>query len=264
MDYPLKTYRKVEGAVEKAQPFFIASRPDNDQMVIIIHGFTSSPYHMHFMAHTLARQGYDVDTLLLAGHGGSLERLAQTRPQDWVQTAETALQTALQKYQKVYILGYSFGANLAVHLGVRYPQIRGLVCLGIPIVLNREKSIRTLLPLAKLFMKKYKKRWIAPEEIAGLYERGHHLYIPIPTLVEFRRFIQHYTKPDIPRLQLPVLIGHPRRDQVADPSSSEYLFHHLQVADKTLYIMNQGDHHVETGVSRDFVAKKILDFLKKH
>lgn len=264
MDYPLKTHGKVEGAVEKAQPFFIVSRPDNHQVVIIIHGFTSSPYHMHFMAHNLAQQGYDVDTLLLAGHGGSLERLKKTRPQDWVQTVETALQTALQKYKKVYILGYSFGANLAIHLGVRYPQIRAVICLGIPIVLNKEKSIRTLLPIAKLFMKKYKKRWIAQEEVAGLYERGHHLYIPIQTLVEFRKFIQHCTKPDIARLQVPILIGHPRHDQVADPISSQYLFDHIQIKDKCLYIMNQGDHHVETSVSRDFVAKRILNFLAKH
>lgn len=264
MDYPQKIYKKVEGAAAKAHPFFIASSPDNDKVVIIIHGFTSSPYHMHFMANVLAEQGYDVEVLLLAGHGGSLERLKQSSSEDWIRTAEQALQENLKKYKKVYILGYSFGSNIAIHLAVRYPQVHGIICLGIPITLNKEKTIRTLLPIAKFFMKNYKKRWIQKHEISGLYERGHHLYIPLKNVIEFRKFIQGCTKVDIPKLRVPILIGHSRHDKVADPSSSHYLFDHLQVRDKTIYIMNQGDHHVENGVTRDIVTKKILDFLKKH
>jgi len=264
MDFPAKHFKKIEGVAAKAQPFFIQAKENNDTVVMIIHGFTSSPYRLHFIADILASQGYDVDTILLAGHGGGLENLRQSTAQEWLGAAEMALQAHLKKYKKIYILGYSFGANLAIHLGVHYPQIKAIVALGIPITLYKEKTIRIFLPWAKIFWKHYKKKWIEKEQISSLYERGHHIYIPIKSLVELRNFIHTCTKKDIPRLKIPILIIHSRQDKVSNPVSSHYLYDHLNVSDKNIYIMNQGDHQLENGVRKDFIAKKILDFLARH
>lgn len=263
-EYPIKTYKALTGVPPKAQPFFITSCPDNDQVVIIIHGVSSTPYSLHFIADILATSGYDVDTILLAGHGTTLADLRRSTFHDWVESADTAVQANLARYKKVYILGYSFGASLAIHLGVCYPQIKGIISLGIPITLYKENTIRALLPLARFFLRNYKKHWITAEKAKLLPELGQHTHIPVPTLVQFRRFISHCTKRDIPHLRVPILIGHSRADRVADPVSSQYLFQNLKVKDKSLYLIDHGNHRVDEVVSRDFVSHKILRFLQKH
>lgn len=262
-EFPRKTYKAVEGVAERAQPFIIETKENNDKVVIIVHGFTSSPSRLHWVADKLSEEGYDVDAVLLAGHGSSLEKLRHSKAQEWLETVETAVAANVVKYKKVYILGYSFGANLAVHACIKYPQVRGLVTLGIPLILNREKTIKALLPIAKYFVRNYKKNWLRKEEAVNLHEYGYQLYIPVKALVEFRRLVTH-TKKEIAKLQVPVLIGHSRQDKVASSVGSQYFFDHLTVKDKSMYIMNQGNHREEEGVSRDFIVKRMIDFLKKH
>lgn len=259
-----KIYKSVEGVAEKAQPFFVKSKEPNDNLAIIIHGFSSSPYRLHFIADRLAEQGYDVEVILLAGHGGDLERLRQSTANQWLASAEDSLKENIPKYKNIYLMGYSYGANLAIHLTLRYPQVKAIVSLGIPIFLHKEKTIRLLLPLAKRLLKNYRKRWVEPEQIQYLTERGHHVHIPIKSLVEFREFIDRCTKRDIPLLKTPILIIHSRQDKVSDPISSQYLFSHLTTPHKSVYILSQGNHQLENGIRKDYIAKKIVEFFGKY
>jgi len=78
-----KKIAQHKDVVEKAQPFSIRSGDKSDSLVIIIHGFTSSPFYMHNIADWMAEHGYDIETVLLAGHGGSFDRLKGADASDW-------------------------------------------------------------------------------------------------------------------------------------------------------------------------------------
>ena len=143
-----KEFRRVEGVAEKAWPFSIKAKAKNDVLAILVHGFSGSPYDMWILADFLAGNGIDVEVPLLAGHGGTMETFAKTKNGDWAKSVEGVLAESLEKYRKVFIVGYSFGANLGLHLSIKYPQLAGAVSLGIPIFMRHEARIRFLLPLA--------------------------------------------------------------------------------------------------------------------
>lgn len=264
MNKPIKSFLDNSIAVHKARPFTIQAKPDNDKLVIIIHGFTSSPYRMHHLADFLAEQGYDIETALLAGHANTIDHLSNSNADDWYRSAEHTLIKNLDKYKNIYIVGYSFGANIGIRLINNYPQVKALVSLGIPIFLKKERSIRFFLPLANLVKNKYRKRWINKNEADWLAARGHHTHIPIKSLFDFYGFIDNCTKKDIYSFNKPILIIHSRYDLVADPRSSEFLFDNVASDDKNLFILNKGNHQLEDGQRKDAIAKKTLEFISKY
>ena len=41
------------------------------------------------------------------------------------------------KYEKIFLVGFSFGANLSLHASIKYPKIKAVAALSIPIFLKK-------------------------------------------------------------------------------------------------------------------------------
>jgi len=257
-----KEFRGIEGVAHKAQPFSIKS--GSRILIMLIHGFTGTPYDLRILADFLASNGYDIEVPLLSGHGGNAVRLLNTRHKDWVQSVETILEQKIKEYDKVFLIGYSFGSNIALHLATKYPQIAGIITLGIPIFMRNELQIRFLLPLAKIFKKTYRKRWMSEEITKEWAEQGRHTHIPIPNIISFYNFIDNHTKRELNQVESPVLVIHSRDDLISHPRGSEFLFKELTVVDKHLFILNKQDHNPVHNTRRDFIFSKTLQFIKSH
>lgn len=96
--------------------------------VLLIHGFTGSPYELHLLAQHLHSAGYHCALPRLAGHHDSLSALAKTRWSDWLASAEDALHAlhrdiAAQsaKPPRIAVVGLSMGGLLTLDLARRYP-----------------------------------------------------------------------------------------------------------------------------------------------
>ena len=61
--------------------------------MLLVHGFSGSPYEMHLLAQALHQRGYHVAVPQLAGHHRSLRELTASRYPDWLASADAALQT---------------------------------------------------------------------------------------------------------------------------------------------------------------------------
>ena len=59
--------------------------------MLLVHGFTGSPYELHLLAAHLHAIGYSCLVPRLAGHHQSLATLAATGWADWLGSAEAAL-----------------------------------------------------------------------------------------------------------------------------------------------------------------------------
>lgn len=257
-----KIFQEVQGAAKKAWPFKIQN--GNKTLAILVHGFTGTPYDLWILADFLAENQMDIEVPLLPGHGGSMAMLLQANEKDWYQAFCQVVKDNVGKYDKIFLVGYSFGANLALQATLEIPGITGIVSLGIPIIMRSEKNIRLLLPLVKIFNKPYKKSWVNGEE-ASAEEFGRHNYIPISNLVSFYHFIDVYTKKNLAQVTNPVLVIHSRDDVISNPLSSEYLFEHLTgTKDKHLFILNHNDHNPVDTTRRDFIFTKTLQFIKSH
>lgn len=258
-----KIYQSIPGVPDKARPFSIKAKEGNDTLVIMVHGFTSSPYYFGYFADYLAGHGFDMEAVLLSGHGRTISDLIKTDSADWYKSLEDVYLKNKDKYKNIFIAGYSFGANLALHLSIQYPRICGVISLGIPVFLRGEAKIRFLLPLARIFFKKYKKTWGDYENAQSIKEQGRHIYVPIKSFVQFINFIDRVTKTEIKFVSVPVLIMHSRDDLISDPRSSEYLFHKLKVKDKHLFILDKHNHNLLQNTRRDFVFIRVVSFIKQ-
>lgn len=88
--------------------------------ILLIHGFTSSPYVYHELIPHLTQ--YDAIVCpLLPGHGESMAAFAEVDAQEWLHAVETHCESLLKEYKEVDVLGLSLGGILATHLGMRYP-----------------------------------------------------------------------------------------------------------------------------------------------
>lgn len=259
----VKDFRDVEGVAKKARPFSI--KKNNKTLAILVHGFTGTPYDLWKLADFLSLHDLDIEVPLLPGHGGSMKMLAASNEQDWYNALLNLTKNQVDKYERIFLVGYSFGANLSLKVSLEVPKVSGIICLGVPIIMRNERQIRLLLPLAKIFKKTYKKYWLSAEEEASLEEFGRHNYIPIPNLVSFYHFIDEYTKKEVAQVKHPVLVIHSRDDVVSNPLSSEYLFKHLtSTQDKHLFILNHNDHNPVDTTRRDFIFTKTLQFIQNH
>src|SRR5439155_12612378 len=83
---------------------------------LLVHGFTATPDEMRPFGEALARRGFPVRGVRLAGHGTSVADLARTGAADWIASVEAGRAALARDVAHVALVGMSLGALLALHL----------------------------------------------------------------------------------------------------------------------------------------------------
>ncbi len=107
--------------------------------ILLLHGLTDSPYTMRALAERLHARGYHVIGLRFPGHGTAPSALTRTNWQDLAAAVRLAARDLSQRLgpgKKLYMVGYSTGAALAVEYslarlqGEPLPQMEKLVLIS--------------------------------------------------------------------------------------------------------------------------------------
>lgn len=99
----------------------------NGQGVLLVHGLGDSPYSFHDVAIHLAEQGYLVRTLLLPGHASKVGDLQLANLQDWQGVVDHHIALLKKTTSRVWLGGYSTGANLVTSAALDDNSIQGLL-----------------------------------------------------------------------------------------------------------------------------------------
>lgn len=121
---------------------------------LLIHGFTACPYEMRELGEELYRRGHNVFGVRLAGHGTTVEDLANAEAGDWKNSAQQGLAISSLLGNQVIVIGESMGGALAVILGRDFPELITKLILCAPAfrfvnrmaVLTRWSPVRKLIP----------------------------------------------------------------------------------------------------------------------
>lgn len=240
-----------------AEPLFVEG---NDTGILLLHGFTGSPYEMRETAQLLQEKNYTISLPLLSGHGTNVKDLLNCKWTDWFEDAKQALFKIRNSCKNVFVIGLSTGASLALHLAAHY-QVEGVIALS-PALFLKGKSIR-LLPIVPPFIR-YRNEGSGPDisDLKAKQEAVAYHKTPIKAAKEILKLYDHL-KMDLPEIYTPVLIVQSVQDHVVDFKGARWIYDHIASKEKQFLKLEKSFHVVTLDIEKNIVNREIDTFILK-
>jgi carboxylesterase len=257
--------------------FYFAGGPT---AILLIHGLTGTPTELKALGKSLARAGYSVYGVQLAGHCGSEADLLQTGWQDWLNSALDAFDRVRRDHDEVFVGGLSMGALLSLLVAAKRPdQVAGCVLYSPTMFYDGWSVPRLSVLLHGAIMLGFGKYLRFRENfpygiknerlrarILGAMESGQSaeaglLYMPGRSLGQLLRLIRDLKK-RLPDIRTPTLVLHAREDDVTSTKNASYIA--ARIGGRVEKILLENSYHMITiDQERDLVADHSIAFLKR-
>jgi esterase/lipase len=100
--------------------------------ILLIHGLLDSPMMLKSLYDHFEKQGFLVRSLLLPGHGTRPADLLNVTLESWLETVRYGISTFGDEVDKLYLLGFSTGAGIALHHALHGLRCDGLILFAPP------------------------------------------------------------------------------------------------------------------------------------
>ncbi|WP_144107484.1 alpha/beta hydrolase [Paraburkholderia sp. BCC1886] len=101
---------------------------NSDHVVLLLHGLSSSPLELRFLARFLAEEGFAIHSPELSGYSAGTGHAPM---EHWIDAAVAQFDALATQYRHVSVCGLSMGATLAAALAQQRPAARALLLLSI-------------------------------------------------------------------------------------------------------------------------------------
>ena len=252
----MQSVARAEGVTASDNlPFHLPASAPRRGGLLLVHGFSASPWEVRQTALELAAGGWEAVAIRLPGHGTHSEDLAARRLEEW-EAAVLAGYELLAPAGPPVGLGVSTGALLLAQLATQRP-LAGLILLS-PFLRLRHR----LAPWAGLlrFFQPYQEVEVAPQLQRYYYRRR-----PLAAIHQLNRLLQRLPTL-LPQIAAPVLIINGRGDQTIDLASAQELAAALGSRNCTVRLLGPEVPHVLTTAEnprRQEVLQLIREFLQQ-
>jgi carboxylesterase len=192
---------------------FMLCPPGATVAVLLVHGFTATPWEMRPLAEFLAEAGIASLAVRLPGHGTTPEDLAGHRWEEWMSACLEGHKLLSKDFQSIYGMGMSTGCLLLLTMALAKP-FNGLVLFS-PYL----RVLHRLAPYARWL------RWLRPYHVKpveeGLSERYYNRR-PLAGIYQINRLLQT-VRSQLPQIICPVLAFNGEGDQTVDIDSGRQL-----------------------------------------
>jgi carboxylesterase len=223
--------------------------------ILLFHGFTATPLEVRGLADEIHSQlGWTVYAPLLPGHGTSPQDLAGTRYQDWINSAEEALNKLKTCTTTWYIGGESMGGLLALYLAARHPEI---IKVAIFAPALRIKGVLKAKLLKRLIFGSPKKH-LEPTRQGYLPWQGYRVN-PLSAVAEMGD-LQNAVIENLPQIHQPLIIFQGNQDETIDHRSASMVYNAVSSIRKILVELDDCGHCVLLDKQRNDVYHQTIDF----
>ena len=230
--------------------------------VLLLHGFTGSPWEVRPLAEALAARGAHVHVPRLPGHGTVPEAMLWAGWREWVDAAEAALRR-LEGHAEVFVGGLSMGALLALILAGRHPARVSRLVLLAPVLKLQAREATLLRLLRHRTLGLLADRWVAK---LGTDLEDDEVRAQAPMLSRYpaNRLLDLFTLQDVARLAVPLvkqptLIAAAVHDHVVNFASIEQL--HRDLPNSRFVRLQRGFHILPRDTDRALLLSEVSEFL---
>ncbi len=228
----------VEGVKREENLPFLHQPADREAPgVLLVHGFSASPWELRELGDELAASGLRVLGVRLPGHGTTPEDLARRTWEEWLSAVERGLELiSACGSRRIYGVGMSTGALLLLHLA-RHRELAGLVLIS--------PFLRLRHPLARFagllrHLRPFQNRTLQ-EGLEPFYYRRR----PLHGVQQIRR-LTRTVAPHLGEVTAPTLILSALEDETVRFASALSLFRRLGSRERQLHLFGPGAPHVLT------------------
>lgn len=242
------------------KPFYFHGT--NKRAVLLLHGWTSTPYEMRALGEYLNSAGFSVYAPLLTGHGTQPEDLEGVEWKQWLKDAEEAYKGLSEDHEEIYVGGMSAGGSLALHIAQKHADVAGLLLMGTPYKLRYEKVGYYIARIVKRFSKYKKKRYprtlgVRPSMTQLIsYQR-----YPIESAIQAYSVIKAATQ-QLSRITQPCMIIQSHHDHLVERDSIRRLHASIRSQRKEMRVLHNVSHNFIGDAHRLNIFKDILKFLE--
>lgn len=217
----------------------------NNKGCLLIHGFTGCRHDLEPLSDHLVQLGYQVSMPVLKGHEATARELRNADRNDWIASAQSALDNLRSNCETVIVIGFSMGGLIAANL-YQDNDFDGIIFINTPIYYwGLGRVISSLYADFKTNLKRY----------AYAFRDT-----PFHAMLEFQLLLSG-TKPIFNRIGCQSLVLQSVYDDVVDPKSADYIFARLK-GRKELKKVSRGDHVVLLSEGAGQVCSHVQQFLK--
>lgn len=234
------------------KPFTFSS---GRRAVLLLHGFTGNTGDVRMLGRFLERKGYTTHAPLYKGHGGPLEALLETKPQDWWQDVLDGYQFLKNKgHQEIAVAGISLGGLFSLKLGYTVP-VKGIVTMCTPMGLKNDTVLYEGIRGQAQSYKRLEGK--SPGQITKEMAAFH----PEPLLQQVYK-ANADVKGQIDLIYAPTFIVQGRLDHMVDLASPYFIHDNIQSNVKEIKWYEQSGHSITLDKERDQLHEDIYQFLE--
>lgn len=232
--------------------------------VLLLHGFTGTPFEMRPLGEFLHRSGLTVLCPRLAGHGTSEDELNRCRFYDWIESAEKGLIHLRERCKRVFVIGLSMGGLLALKLASLHQGIEKVVVIASPLFLTGENGIfvnACRLGLFRYLVKSVKKPSPEDERYRAIWEQNpSYRGVPTNAAFEFYKLMQN-VRASLKSVEQKAMFIYSRGDRDVDFSNLHLMLSLIGSKEISLYLPDRMEHLITLEKRNTTVFSKILDFI---
>jgi carboxylesterase len=239
-----------------AAPFRLEG--DRPESVLLLHGWTGSPAHMRDLGQRLNGAGYTVVGPLLAGHGTTLEDMADTGWRDWLRSAAEPAMEIQQGGDVLHLAGLSMGGIISLLLATVL-HVASVTTINAPLLVRDRRSYLAWLYRGSRRIEVTDPPVAAPPEMRKYQQQYNGT--PLGTAAELADLIRaaHHS---LGRVTCPTLVIQSKTDETVRPKSAEIIYDGLGSTEKGIVWLERSRHVAVIDVERGAIAASILDHLR--
>lgn len=247
---------------KEALPFFF---PGTERGILFVHGFSDSLCRVNGFAQYLSERGIATKGVLLPGHGRTWQELEKTGPEDWYREVERGARELKKEVKDVYIIGISFGGNLAMKLAAENPRlVKGIVCIEAPYRLRYQEGMKALIKVYEaLGLRSWRKKYLIslkhPEKDL-VFKQGVLERMPVKNIKEIINYLEK-KQGFLSKVTCPVLLVQSDRSNLLTYDSAFKLQKRLKRSKKTeIYRVENVYHAFLSAAAKKAIFQKATSF----